>query len=80
MCAVSVEVRKTGAPATSVARPMVRVTVPAILREYAGLSHECTVIGSGSRLEIWDSAAWEAYVSAHEDDFANQSEEVVPGL
>ena len=57
-----------------------RVSVPAILREYAGLTHECTVIGSGNRIEIWDSAAWEAYVAEHEDGFANQSEEVVPGL
>ncbi|MCK0112660.1 division/cell wall cluster transcriptional repressor MraZ [Ornithinimicrobium sp. F0845] len=57
-----------------------RVTVPAILREYAGLSHECTVIGSGDRLEIWDAQAWATYVADHEDAFANQSEEVVPGL
>lgn len=57
-----------------------RVTVPAILREYAGLTHECTVIGSGNRIEIWDAAAWDAYVAEHEDGFANQSEEVVPGL
>lgn len=57
-----------------------RVTVPAILRDYAGLTHECTVIGTGSRIEIWDAAAWEAYVAEHEEGFANQSEEVVPGL
>lgn len=57
-----------------------RVTVPAILREYAGLTHECTVIGSGNRVEIWDAQAWEAYVAEHEEGFANQSEEVVPGL
>jgi len=57
-----------------------RVTVPGILREYAGLSHECTVIGTGNRIEIWDAAAWEAYVSEHEESYANQSEEVVPGL
>lgn len=57
-----------------------RVTVPAVLRDYAGLTHECAVIGSGNRLEIWDATAWEAYVSEHEESFANQSEEVMPGL
>ena len=35
-----------------------RVTIPANLREYAGLSRECTFIGAGSRLEVWDTAAW----------------------
>lgn len=57
-----------------------RVTIPATLREYAGLSHDCTVIGAGSRLEIWDSAAWAAYLQETEQAFADQSEEVVPGV
>ena len=30
-----------------------RVTIPATLREYAGLSRDCTVIGAGSRVEVW---------------------------
>lgn len=57
-----------------------RVTVPATLREYAGLSHDCTVIGAGSRLEIWDSVAWTAYLEQTEQAFADQSQEVVPGI
>ncbi len=57
-----------------------RVTIPATLREYAGLSHDCTVIGAGSRLEIWDSAAWGAYLQETEQAFADQSQEVVPGV
>ena len=35
-----------------------RFTIPAKLREYAGLDREVTVIGAGSRLEVWDSVAW----------------------
>ena len=31
-----------------------RVTLPVILREYAGLDRELTVIGAGNRAEIWD--------------------------
>lgn len=57
-----------------------RVTVPAMLRDYASLTHECAVIGTGNRIEIWDAAAWQTYLSEHEDAFANRSEEVVPGL
>ena len=39
-----------------------------------------TVIGAGSRVEVWDSAAWASYLEASEQAFAEQSEEVVPGL
>lgn len=57
-----------------------RVTVPTALRTYAGLTRDCTVIGAGSRVEIWDSDAWTAYLAGTEQAFADQSEEVVPGL
>ena len=57
-----------------------RVTIPPILRDYAGLSTECTVIGAGNRVEVWDSVAWTTYLEQTEDAFAEQSEEVVPGL
>ena len=57
-----------------------RVTVPAALRQYAGLDRECTVIGTGSRVEVWDTAAWEEYLASTEQAFADQSEEVIPGL
>jgi MraZ protein len=57
-----------------------RVTIPVTLRDYAGLSHECTVIGAGSRVEVWDSTAWNEYLERTEQAFADQSEEVVPGL
>ncbi|MDO5711289.1 MAG: division/cell wall cluster transcriptional repressor MraZ [Micrococcales bacterium] len=57
-----------------------RVTIPATLREYAGLGRECTVIGAGSRVEVWDSAAWETYLAGTEQAFADQAQEVIPGL
>jgi MraZ protein len=57
-----------------------RVTIPAALRQYAGLSRECTVIGTGSKLEVWDTASWTAYLESTEQAFADQSEEVIPGL
>ena len=57
-----------------------RVTIPSTLREYAGLTRDCTVIGAGSRVELWDTTAWNSYLASTEQAFADQSEEVVPGL
>jgi MraZ protein len=57
-----------------------RVTVPAPLREYAGLDRECVVIGAGARLEVWDAQAWETYLADQETAFSSLSEEVLPGF
>ncbi len=35
-----------------------RILIPAKLRQYAGLDKDVTLVGSGSRVEIWDSAKW----------------------
>lgn len=57
-----------------------RVTLPQTLRAYAGLSRDCAVIGAGERVEIWDARAWEGYLGEQEAAFADQAEEVVPGV
>jgi MraZ protein len=57
-----------------------RVTVPANLRVYAGLTRDCTVIGAGARVELWDTSAWNVYLESTEQAFADQAEEVIPGL
>jgi len=57
-----------------------RVLVPSLLREYAGLDKELVIIGVGSRAEIWDAATWNSYLKANEEGFANQAQEVIPGL
>jgi MraZ protein len=57
-----------------------RITIPPSLREYAALDRECVVIGANTRLEIWASAAWAAYLDQQEDAFADASEEVLPGV
>jgi MraZ protein len=56
-----------------------RITVPGQLREYAGLSKDCVVIGANSRVEVWDAAAWQNYLDSTEQSFAD-AEEVLPGL
>lgn len=57
-----------------------RVSVPAHLRQYAGLDRDVAVIGAGTRVEIWDLPAWQEYLERQEAVYAQTSEEVVPGL
>jgi MraZ protein len=57
-----------------------RVTIPAALRDYAGLQRDCVVIGANTRLEIWDAEAWTSYLDRQEDAFSDASEEVLPGV
>jgi MraZ protein len=57
-----------------------RVTIPPALREYAGLTRDCAVIGANSRVEIWDTEAWSAYLAGAEQAFADAAQEVLPGV
>jgi MraZ protein len=57
-----------------------RITIPPALRTYAALTRDCVVIGANTRLEIWDSQAWETYLEQQEPQFSELSEEVLPGV
>src|SRR5699024_772716 len=57
-----------------------RITIPPLLRTYAGLRSDCTVIGAGDRVEVCDIEAWNAYLAETEQAYSERSEEVVPGL
>ncbi len=57
-----------------------RVTIPPALREYAGLERDLTVIGVGTRAEIWDTQAWSEYLQTQEEEFASAEEEIVPDM
>ena len=57
-----------------------RVALPPDLRKYAGLDRELTVIGAGSRAEIWNSQAWNDYLSVQEDVFSQTENEIIPGM
>jgi len=48
-----------------------RVTIPPPLRAYAGLERDLVVIGASTRVEIWDNAAWEAYLADSEGAFSD---------
>lgn len=57
-----------------------RITIPPPLRQYADLQRELVVIGASNRVEIWDSEAWERYLSDSEESFADIEEGVLPGF
>lgn len=57
-----------------------RITIPTVLRQYAGLDREVTVIGAGTRAEIWSTEAWDAYLEAQESAFSDTDEDVIPGI
>ena len=57
-----------------------RITVPPALRDYAGLTKDCVVIGANTRVELWDAAAWETYLADREQAFSDLEEEVLPGV
>jgi MraZ protein len=57
-----------------------RVVIPAALREYAGLDRDVAVIGAGSRVEVWDSRAWETYLADQESSYSEVAEEIFPDL
>jgi MraZ protein len=57
-----------------------RITVPPPLRQYAGLTKDCVVIGANTRIEVWDAAAWQEYLENAESAFSDLAEEVLPGV
>ena len=56
-----------------------RVTIPPVLRGYAGLDKEIAVIGAFNRVEVWDLEAWEAYSARQDEAYAEMDEEIFPG-
>jgi MraZ protein len=57
-----------------------RITIPSVLRAYAGLKREITAIGVGTRVELWDAAAWETYMEQQESAYSDLSEQIFPDM
>ena len=53
-----------------------RILLPAKLREYAGLDHDVTIIGSRSFAEIWNTEAWNANQETSDEDFTAAMEDL----
>jgi len=55
-----------------------RIAIPQSLREYACLSRDCKIMEVVNRLEIWDSAQYDAYLKANEEKLQEILEEMGP--
>lgn len=56
-----------------------RINIPSVLREYAGLKKDITIIGVSTRIEIWDKEKWNNYTSPENmdvDEIASQMSEL----
>ncbi len=54
-----------------------RITIPQILRDYAGLHRDVVVIGAMNRAEVWDAEVWQQYSEASEAGFSELDDEVL---
>ena len=52
-----------------------RISIPQSLREYAGLSKDCTILGIAKYMELWGTEAYKDYLAATEDSFRDAAEE-----
>jgi MraZ protein len=53
-----------------------RIPVAQSLREYAGLSKDCVILGQVDYIEIWAEDRYRAYLAANEEVFINGSEKL----
>ncbi len=54
-----------------------RINIPPTLREFAKLElkEECTLLGSGTYLELWNTTAFDAYLTAMDPKFTQAAQE-----
>jgi MraZ protein len=53
-----------------------RISLPQVLREYAGLKKDIAVTGNGNRIELWDAEAWAAYNGEDEGSIEDLAKEL----
>ncbi len=46
-----------------------RLSIPQSLREYAGLTGDCTILGINRYMELWNTASYAEYLSKTENSF-----------
>ncbi len=47
-----------------------RLSIPLSLREYAGLTKECVIMGVNKYLELWDAKRYSEYLAQTDDSFS----------
>lgn len=55
---------------------MGRISVPQSLREWAGLTKECVILGITKYVEIWDADEYRKYWEENESEFRSAAEEL----
>lgn len=54
-----------------------RIVIKPVLREFAGLTRECAVVGVNDKVEIWDAEAWRRFSEEQEQGFVDLSEDFI---
>ncbi len=54
-----------------------RVTIPANLLEYAGITRDLVIIGVGTRAEVWSVESWDSYRDDAESSFNEVVEKIL---
>lgn len=55
-----------------------RILIPPLLREYAGLSKNCVLVGQGKKFEIWDQTHWDVCRNRWLEEELKASESELP--
>lgn len=55
-----------------------RIAVPQSLREFAGLTKNCAILGKGKSIEIWDTERYQTFLEDNEELVKNIMEETEP--
>ena len=53
-----------------------RISIPQSLREWAGLSRECVILGISKYIEIWNADSYMTYIQQNEAEFRDAAEEL----
>jgi MraZ protein len=48
-----------------------RIAVPQSLRDYAGLNRECSILGKGDYMELWNADAFKHFEASNELNVRN---------
>ena len=51
-----------------------RLSIPQSLREYAGLTKDCTILGINRYMELWDADAYSRYLEENDEDLKDAAE------
>lgn len=54
-----------------------RIIIPRTLRDHAGLTKKCVIIGVSERFEIWSEDRWNEFSQKAEENFDNIAENMI---